>query len=125
MADRDQYAFLRNFPTGDVAVFQHTPNLQILRVSYTGVSGDIVVLGGLKNLTSVDFRDCQVVVGDVAVFEHTPNLKELTAYGTKISGDVGVFKHTPNLTTLYVNGTGVSGDKSAIKKVLPKCEFYF
>jgi len=43
------------------------------------LAGDIVVLGGLKNLTIVNFRECK----------------------------------------------GIVGDKSAIRKVLPKCNFLF
>ena len=72
--------------SGDIAVFQHTPNLQELNAfNCRGINGKKVAERSL-NTSRVSEKFAQLSSGDIAVFQHTPNLKVVGVERTAVTG---------------------------------------
>ena len=94
--------------------FSELPNLQILNLGRTQVSGDIEALQNLKELTELNLYKTHVT-GDIAVLKKFWKLTSLNLAYTNVIGDIAAFKNLRKLWILRLSYTKVSGNMTALK----------
>ena len=73
---------------------------------------DIDHLKSLPNLTVIDLENTGVS-GNIAHLKSLLNLTRIFLYNTGVSGNIAHLKSLPKLNMIYLDGTDVSGDKEA------------
>ena len=96
--------------------FAELPDLEVLDLGYTEVSGDVAVLGNLSELGQLDLRDTKVFV-DLAALKNLTKLKRLGLSYTNAIGDLAALKNLRGLEELYLHKTHVTGNLSALKNL--------
>ncbi len=85
------------------------PNLEVLGLKNTFVSGDISKLGNLTKLTNLDVAQTSVS-GDISKLGNLTKLTNLDVAQTSVSGDISKLGNLTKLTNLALGLTSVSGD---------------
>ena len=98
--------------TFDIDHLKSLPNLTVIDLENTGVSGNIAHLKSLLNLTRI-FLYNTGVSGNIAHLKSLPKLSEIGFNNTGVSGNIEHLKSLPKLNMIYLDGTDVSGDKEA------------
>ena len=115
--------------TFDIAHLKSLPNLTVIGLDGTGVTGDILHLKSLQNLTVIGLTGTGVT-GDIAHLNSLPNLTRIDICHTGVTGDIEHLKSLPNLTSIDIWYTRVTGTSSAFRNYrksagLKKCDIYF
>ena len=97
----------------DIESLKYSPNITIIYLFNTQVTGDIFVLGKLTGLTKADLSNTQVT-GDISVLGKLTGLRDIPDISyTKVTGDISVYRNT-KVTQIRLVGTSVSGDLSVL-----------
>ena len=100
IAERDTGAVLEpgGNITGDIAVFQHCPELRLINCRESKkVMGDIMHLQNCSNLTSFAMLRTRVAGNARVVREHLHNLVKFDCQSTQITGKTSDFRFCTNL----------------------------
>ena len=85
------------------------PNLEVLQLKNTSVSGDISKLGNLTKLTNLNVAQTSVS-GDISKLGNLTKLTNLDVGQTSVSGDISKLGNLTELTNLALGLTSVLGD---------------
>ena len=96
--------------------FSELPDLQVLDLGGTEVSGDIEALKNLTELTKLDLYKAHVF-GDIAALENLWGLGSLNLGMTGVSGDLLALKSLRKLKKLNLAETLVFGDIAALNSL--------
>ena len=97
---------------GDILSLKKLPNLQIIGLSDTDVSGNISSLSSLsklENLVEIDLSGTNVS-GNISSLKDLKHLEYIDLSDTNVSGDIKSLKDLKHLKKLYLFSTKVSGD---------------
>ena len=109
--------FDRKEVTGSLSPrFSELPDLQVLELGHTEVSGDIEALKSLTKLEKLYLRWTKVS-GNIAALENLTELTFLYLYNTQVSGDIEALQNLRKLKRLKIGHTEVSGDLLALKNL--------
>ena len=103
-----------NFPVDmsiDIYFYTCFYNLTVFDIRHTGVTGDIVHLKSLMNLTNINLSDTDTdVYGDIAHLKSLTNLTDIGLNQTSVTGDIEHLNSLLNLVEIMLNNTAVTGD---------------
>ena len=91
------------------------PELKVLDLKGTKVSGDLAMLASCKRLITLDLSKTNVA-GDLKALENVVELKYLSLSGTKVEGDIKALQNATGLFHLYLENTNVSGDMASLRE---------
>ena len=100
----------------DIESLKYSPNITIIYLFNTQVTGDIFVLGKLTGLTKADLSNTQVT-GDISVLGKLTGLTGIYLSNTQVTGDISVLGKLTGLTDIYLSNTQVTGDISVLGKL--------
>ena len=95
--------------------FSELPDLEVLSLKFTKVSGDIEALKNLPKLTELNLYKTHVI-GDIAVLKNLRKLTSLNLAYTNVIGDIAALENFRHLWILRLSYTNVSGNMAALKK---------
>ena len=104
--------------------FSELPDLQVLNLGRTKVSGDIEALKNLTKLTKLSLGSSKLS-GNIAALENLTKLESLDLTMTQVSGDIEALKNLTKLTELLLGFTPVSGDLLALKNLTKLKSLFF
>ena len=110
--------------SGDIEALKNLPKLTKLNLSGTQVSGNIEALKNLKELKELSLGSSKLS-GNIAALENLTKLESLDLTMTKVSGDIEALKNLTKLTALLLGFTPVSGDLLALKNLTKLKSLFF
>ena len=96
--------------------FSELPDLQLLHLGRTTVSGDIEALQNLTELTELKLYSTKVS-GNIEALKNLKKLKRLDLDSTNVIGDITALENLTELTKLSLAYTNVIGDMSALENL--------
>ncbi len=99
--------------SGNIAVLGDLKNLRIINLSPTKVSGDLSVLSDLNKLTYISISE-SLIIGDLKDLLGLRGLEGIDLYYTDTSGDIAELTNLPNLIHIGLSGAKVSGDIASL-----------
>ena len=97
--------------------FSELPDLQVLNLVNTEVSGDIEVLQTLRKLTELVLFNTQVS-GNIAAVENLRELKQLILTNTNVIGDMSSLRSTSLGDNFDIAYTKITCEDAALRAVL-------
>ena len=99
--------------------FTELPDLQVLDLEATEVSGNIEVLKNLRKLTYLGLRNTQVI-GNIEALKNLRELRSLYLARTNVIGDMSALRSTSLEDDFFIEGTDITCEDAALRTVLLK-----
>ena len=97
--------------------FSELPDLQVLLLAETEVSGDIEALQNLRELTYLNL-ELTHVSGNIEALKNLGKLEYLDLRSTNVIGDMSSLRSTSLEDDFYIEGTEITCDEAALRAVL-------